>query len=63
MTHRPGDLIIDRYLPEASSEEREEARRRLYVFVAALVRIASRLEREAEAEGLRDQDGRLTMET
>ena len=43
---KPGDYIIDKYLPDATPEEREEARRRLYGFVRSLVRIASRLERE-----------------
>ncbi len=42
----PGDLFIDRYMPGASAEEREEAEKNLERFVAALVRIDKRLEWE-----------------
>lgn len=43
---RPGDLFIDRYMPGASAEEREEAIANLDRFVAVLVRIDARLEQE-----------------
>lgn len=40
---RPGDVILDRYMPaDASPEEREAARANLYGFVAVLLRIATR---------------------
>ncbi len=40
--HRPGDVILDRYMPDATPEEREAARANLYGFVAVLLRIATR---------------------
>lgn len=46
---RPGDLILDRYMPDATPEVREEARRRLYDFVGVMLRIATRLEEERRA--------------
>jgi hypothetical protein len=39
---RPGDVILDRYMPDATPEEREAARANLYGFVAVLLRIATR---------------------
>ena len=39
---RPGDVILDRYMPDATAEEREAARANLYGFVAVLLRIATR---------------------
>jgi hypothetical protein len=39
---RPGDVILDRYMPDATLEEREAARTNLYGFVAVLLRIATR---------------------
>lgn len=48
---RPGDLILDRYMPDATPEIREEARRRLYDFVGAMFRVATRLEDERRATG------------
>lgn len=39
---RPGDVILDRYMPDATGEEREAARANLYGFVAVLLRIATR---------------------
>jgi hypothetical protein len=39
---KPGDLILNRYMPNASDAEREEARQNLYGFAATLVRIAAR---------------------
>ena len=39
---RPGDVILDRYMPGATAEEREAARANLYGFVAVLLRIAAR---------------------
>lgn len=40
---RPGDLFIDRYMPNASEEAREEAYANLRALVALLVRIDERL--------------------
>ena len=54
-TKKPGDYILDKYMPDASLEDREEARRRLYAFVGVLLRIATRLEKEAtDREGARE---------
>ena len=39
---RPGDLIVDRYMPTATQEEREAARANLYAFAAVLLRCATR---------------------
>lgn len=38
----PGDLIIDRYLPDASDGERDEARDDLRRFARALINVAVR---------------------
>ncbi len=40
---RPGELFIDRYMPHASEEAREEAFANLHALVALLVRIDERL--------------------
>ena len=42
-TRRPGELIIDRYMPNASEEAREQAYANLRALVALLVRIDERL--------------------
>jgi hypothetical protein len=36
---RPGDLFLDRYMPDAKEEEREAARGHLREFAAVLLRI------------------------
>lgn len=36
---QPGDLILDRYMPKASSEEREIARANLYRLIAVIFEI------------------------
>ncbi len=41
--HRPGDLILDHYLPNASSEEREIARENLRRLARLLIRVHTRL--------------------
>ena len=40
--HRPGDHIINRYLPDCSDEDREIARTRLQGMAALLLKIAIR---------------------
>jgi hypothetical protein len=40
--HRPGDIILDRYLPNASSEKREEARENLRRLARLLIRVHER---------------------
>ena len=44
--YRPGDLILDRYMPNASDWEREEARENLKQFAAVILRILTRLATE-----------------
>ena len=39
---QPGDVFLNRYMPHATHEEREEARQNLYEFFAVLLRIATR---------------------
>jgi hypothetical protein len=48
---RPGELFIDRYMPHATEEAREEAYANLRALVALLVRIDERL-------ALEDQEAR-----
>jgi hypothetical protein len=38
----PGDVFLNRYMPNATHEEREQARQNLYDFFAVLLRIATR---------------------
>jgi hypothetical protein len=45
----PGDVILDRAMPNASAEEREVARENLYAFAAALLRIYTRIADERRA--------------
>jgi hypothetical protein len=52
--HRPGDIFIDRYMPKATEEAREEAYTNLRALVALLVRIDERLalEEREQADSL-----------
>jgi hypothetical protein len=43
---RPGDLILDRYFPDASEEAREQAREDFRKLTALFLKIGDRLERE-----------------
>lgn len=47
---KPGDLIIDRYMPNASEAEREEARENLRAYLAVVLRIAARVESEEKLQ-------------
>ena len=49
--YRLGDHILDRYMPDASEAEREEARENLRGFAALLVQIDERLIREGRERG------------
>ena len=44
--HRPGDVILDHFVPHLDAADRELARERLEAFVGWLVRIAMRQVRE-----------------
>lgn len=43
MATRPGDLILNRYMRDASAEEREAARERLRCLARILIRIEERI--------------------
>jgi hypothetical protein len=47
---RPGDLILDRYMLNATAEEREDARENLRALVRVLMRIDRRLTKDAVNE-------------
>ena len=50
---RPGDLILDRYMPDATLEQREEARNSLRAYAAVVLRIATRLATEEYEQAIR----------
>lgn len=41
--HRPGDLILNRYMSDATEEEREAARKNLREYAKIVARIAERI--------------------
>jgi hypothetical protein len=43
LAHRPGDIILNKYLPHASPEEREAARENLKRLARLLIRVNERL--------------------
>lgn len=55
---RPGDLILNRYMPNASEEEREAARENLREFATVVVGVTKRIAKE-EAERAREILGEL----
>ncbi len=55
---RPGDIILNRYMPAATGEEREAARENLREFAVVVVGIAKRLARE-ESEQAKEILGEL----
>lgn len=50
---KPGDIILDRYMPDATAEEREQARENLKALAAVLIQIDARLAVEAVDKELR----------
>jgi hypothetical protein len=50
LVHRPGDYILDKYLPDAAPEAREEARDNLYALATVVVRICTRIAHERQEE-------------
>ena len=50
---RPGDFILDRYMPHATAEEREVARENLRAFALVVVGIARRLALEEREQAIR----------
>ncbi|HEY4941397.1 MAG TPA: hypothetical protein VII56_08205 [Rhizomicrobium sp.] len=59
---RPGMSFIDRYMPDASAEEREAALERLQRLARVLVRIEERLAREWYEKWIRsNRDGAVKL--
>ena len=54
--HRPGDIILDRYLPNASPEKREEARENLRRLGRLLIRVHRRLAVDNPQSSIRAND-------
>jgi hypothetical protein len=54
---RPGDLILNRYMPNATEAEREEARENLKRLARVLMRIEARLAREWRERQTREIGG------
>lgn len=50
-SERPGDLLLDRYLPGADEETRERAREAFRAHALLLIRIGERIEGEQQAAG------------
>lgn len=54
---RPGDAILDRYMPNASAIEREEAYENLKRLALVLMRIEDRLSLDWHEEQIRNSHG------
>lgn len=54
---RPGDILLDRYLPDASVEDRERAREAFRAHAQLLIRIGERVleEERSSSDGKPDQ--------
>jgi hypothetical protein len=62
--YRPGDHILDRYLPNASAEKREEARENLRRLVDLIIRVNERLAAGNPQQATRaNDDGALDSES
>ena len=55
---KPGDLILDRYMPTATNAEREAARDNLYAFSAVILRMCTRIAHERRESMIRAQEQR-----
>ena len=53
-----GDLILDRYMPHATKEEREAARENLRAFAVVVVGIARRLALEEQEQAISESGHR-----
>lgn len=57
---RPGDLFLDRYLPDADEETRELARERLREYVLHLISVGERIQQRREsAKALEAAEGSI----
>ena len=54
--HRPGDIILNRYMPDATTEEREAARENLRKLARFILRVEERKMREWREQRIRDSD-------
>ena len=62
--HRPGDVILDHFVPHLDAADRELARERLQNFAGWLVRIAMRQAREEmQLRDSRDSESLDTIES
>lgn len=60
---QPGAGILDRYMPQASAEEREAARENLRRLAQLVIRVHERLSREAGDSAIRpDRDSAVESE-
>jgi hypothetical protein len=55
-TPQPGDLILNRYMPNATEEEREEARDNLRAYAMVVLRTATRLATEEYEQEIRARE-------
>lgn len=55
-TRRPGDLLLDRYLPDASAEDRERAREVFRAHALLLIRMGERVMREQDSGAFKDSE-------
>jgi hypothetical protein len=55
-TRRPGDFFLDRYMPNATEQEREEAYENLRSLVSILIEIDDRIAREKRDCDSHDSD-------
>jgi hypothetical protein len=58
----PGDIILDRAMPNASLEEREAARENLHRLARLLIRVHERLVREKQ-HGVIRANGEVAVES
>jgi hypothetical protein len=52
----PGDLILNRYMLDATEEEREDARENLRAYAMVILRIATRLATEEYEQEIRARE-------
>jgi hypothetical protein len=61
---RPGDLILNRYMLDATEEEREDARENLRAYATVILRIATRLATEEYEQEIRAREaGKVSLES
>ncbi|MBV8977714.1 MAG: hypothetical protein JOZ13_10090 [Alphaproteobacteria bacterium] len=61
--HRPGDAILNRYMPDASEEAREAARDNLFRLVDLVIRVNERLSRQSPAAIRQNEAGAVDSES